>query len=513
MNILDKFRSLLVIDILPEKNLRDFNRLRPGGIVVRRRCTQNPKHLKALIAAHQKKSVVPLLVAANFEYGVANDVRGARAFFPGLMALAAATRGSGMALARAQARTIAREARSLGVNTLFGPVIDIAGSRYSSDGTRLFSNRVPRVAEFASAYVRGVQAGGLCAVSKHFPSSTFKSVDSHIDLPVGNHTVKDLSKASFVTFKRAIAGGSGAVMVCHSAYPKISRGIVPSTMSPQIIGLLKKHLKFKGFTITDNMGMGAVARHYSVPQALLNPIRAGVDLVLIGTDSLNQKVFDQCGNAPEKDPELRHAVEAAFQRMAWFRKKWKMGKAWGNTRILENQSLKMAEKIAERSITVIRDPHRLLPVTPDRYESILIISPQAKDGFHVALRSNFGYLAVEIKKRFLESDLVFHADSPPKREIRKILLAAEKARLVVLELHEEPGIHGISPGKMALARAVLKAHGKKTVIAGMESPVILNNLPRAGAAVFSFSAMPVSQIALARAVCGTLKPLGKNPIA
>lgn len=89
-SVADKFHRLLVVDIHPEEALDAFEAMQPGGIVVRRRHTRNPAQVRELIRLHQQRSGVPLLVAGNFEWGVANDVRCCRSFFPGVLALAAA---------------------------------------------------------------------------------------------------------------------------------------------------------------------------------------------------------------------------------------------------------------------------------------------------------------------------------------------------------------------------------------------------------------------------------------
>jgi beta-N-acetylhexosaminidase len=513
MNIYEKFRSLIVIDILSEKELKNLSWIKPGGIVVRRRVTRNPGQVKQLIKEHQKRSNVPLLVAANFEWGVANDIKQCRSLFPGMMALAAACGKRNWHLVYSQARTIAQEARSLGVNTLFGPVIDVITKYHLSDtGTRSFSSRPGVVAKFAQAYVRGTQAGGLCAVSKHFPGYGITNIDSHIDLAVCYQTLKDLSRTGFTSFKSAILAGTGAIMVCHPAYPRITGKRMPSTLSAPMVSLIYNTLKFRGFTITDNMHMGAIKNHFSPQEALTGPLKAGIDLVLVGNDALSKKAFDKCDTIISNSPMLQLAIERSFNRMRRFRSQWRMGMTLGNTKALERKSILLSEKIASRSITLIRDPRKLLPVTESRYARILVATPQAKDGFHVALRSNFGHFAMEIKNGFMESDLVFFSDAPDKKEISQILSRAQAVDLIVLGVHEEPGIHGMSKGKLDLIKQCLKKFAHKTVIGGMVSPFILDRFPKTGTALFSYSAMPVSQVALARAILGKIEAAGINPV-
>jgi beta-N-acetylhexosaminidase len=184
------------------------------------------------------------------------------------MALAAACDGDDLRLATRQARAIAREAAALGVNTVFGPVLDPVPPACASDsGTRSFSGNRRQLAAYADAYIRGLQAGGVCAVAKHFPGA-HAAVDAHLDLATVNLDLRQLRRRSLVPFVAAIGAGVAGVMVQHNAYPQVTGDRLPATMSPAIYDLLRRRLGFEGFIITDNMSMGAVARHFAPEEAL-----------------------------------------------------------------------------------------------------------------------------------------------------------------------------------------------------------------------------------------------------
>ncbi len=506
MNTLDQFRSLLVCDIFPEGSLQEMRRIRPGGVVVRRRNTTDPARLKKLIREHQRMSAVPLLVAGNFEWGVANDLKSCSSFFPGVMALAAACSRGGLRLARQQGRAIAREARSLGVNTLFGPVIDVSsGKGLHRIMTRLFSEKPSEVAAFGEAYIRGVQEGGLCATAKHYPGAGDATVDSHLSLPVCSQTLRDLLRTGLVPMRRAIAAGTGSIMVRHAAFPRITGEKTPCTLSSRMIDILREKLGFEGFTITDNMAMGAIARNASPVRALLGPIAAGIDLVLAGNEMLTPRTLRGCEREIRRDKALQGQIGTAFERMKKHRVKWRMRSARGSHRVTEGESIRLAQKITDRSVTVVRDPRGLLPINRERYARILVVSAQVADGFHVALRSNFGQFAMALKERCPEADLVFTAEVPSADDQKRVFSLAKQADAIVLALQREPGLGDLDPASIRMHKKVLRRFGPKTVIAGMTSSGILERLPRSGAAVFAYSSMPMSQRALAEAIVGAGK--------
>lgn len=504
-----KFRSLLVVDIHPEEQLEAFAAMQPGGIVVRRRHTRDPAQVRELICRHQALAEFPLMVAGNFEWGVANDVRGCRSFFPGVLALAAAC-GDDLSLAQAQAEAIGREARSLGVNTVFGPAIDVIQGESTEVGTRGFSRDPGRVAAYADRYIRGLQAGGVAAVGKHFPGGGAGKVDSHLGLPVLKETWGDLQRCNLKPFIAAIAAGVGGLMTSHNAYPAINGDRCPGTMSARLAQLLRTELGFEGFLITDNMGMGATAKHFPPSELLLGPLRGGHDLVLVRSEIVNPRLLAECGELIRQEPALQERIEVAFDRMTGIRRRWRMGMSTGRHAHLVEASRVLGEEISRKAIAVLRDPAHLLPLSEQRYGRILIVSPQVRDGFHIALPSNFGYLAMELKRHILEAELVFPADSPSAEEQAAILAKAKQAQVVVLEMHDEQSLTGLAAGQIQLCRRLMRSCGDKLVIAGLYSPQFLERLPPIGAAVFAFSAMPASQVALARVLLGTCKAGGKS---
>jgi beta-N-acetylhexosaminidase len=480
-----KFRSLLVVDIHPEEQLEAFAAMQPGGIVVRRRHTRDPAQVRELICRHQALAELPLLVAGNFEWGVANDVRGCRSFFPGVLALAAAC-GDDLSLAQAQAEAIGREARSLGINAVFGPAIDVIQGESTEVGTRGFSRDPGRVAAYADRYIRGLQAGGVAAVGKHFPGGGAGKVDSHLGLPVLKETWEDLQRCNLKPFIAAIAAGVGGLMTSHNAYPAINGDRCPGTMSARLAQLLRTELGFEGFLITDNMGMGATAKHFPPSELLLGPLRGGHDLVLVRSEIVNPRLLAECGEIIRQEPALQERIEVAFDRMTGIRRRWRMGMSTGSHARFEEASRVLGEEISRKAIAVLRDPAHLL-----------------RDGFHIALPSNFGYLAMELKRHILEAELVFPADSPSAEEQAAILAKAKQVQVVVLEMHDEQSLTGLAAGQIQLCRRLMRSCGDKLVIAGLYSPQFLERLPPIGAAVFAFSAMPASQVALARVLLGT----------
>src|SRR5690606_17176462 len=138
-------------------------------------------------------------------------------------------------------------------------------------------------------------------VIKHFPGHGDTSVDSHLDLPIIRKSLHELEQLELIPFKRAISEGADVVMVAHILLPQLDDQF-PASMSEKIITeLLRNQLGFQGVVITDDLTMQAITKHYSIPEATIQSIQAGNDLILIAHD------YDKIFASIER---LKRAVES-----------------------------------------------------------------------------------------------------------------------------------------------------------------------------------------------------------
>src|SRR5260370_4473178 len=129
----------------------------------------------------EAKSRWPLLVGADFERGTAMRLDEG-ASFTTEMAVAA---GGDSKDAYTMGKITALEARAVGVQWVYAPDADVNNNPGNPIiNTRSFGEDPARVAEFVSAFVRGVEENGALATAKHFPGHGATAPASHIDLPV-----------------------------------------------------------------------------------------------------------------------------------------------------------------------------------------------------------------------------------------------------------------------------------------------------------------------------------------
>ena len=142
------------------------------------------------------------------------------------------------------ASKIANDAKRMGVNWDFAPVVDVNTNPSNPIiGNRSFGSDVHNVIRKGLAYSNGLQDNGVLAAIKHFPGHGDTDKDSHMDLPVVKHNIDRLNNTELAPFKALMDKNVGGVMVAHLYVPALeSKSGIPASVSYSIItDLLKKN--------------------------------------------------------------------------------------------------------------------------------------------------------------------------------------------------------------------------------------------------------------------------------
>ena len=232
----------------------------------------------------QERAALPLLIAQDMEFGAGMRVTGGTAF-PNPMALGA-TRSP--ALAYHMGRAVAEEARALGVHQNYAPVADVNNNPLNPIiNVRSFGEDPALVAAMTTAYVRGLQDGGVLATVKHFPGHGDTETDSHAALPTLPFDRDRLDAVELVPFRAAIDEGVMSVMTGHLALPRLDPAH-PATLSRRIVtGLLREELGFQGLVVTDGLDMRGIREGRSAGAVAVEALEAGADQLVLTRDEEN----------------------------------------------------------------------------------------------------------------------------------------------------------------------------------------------------------------------------------
>lgn len=267
-----------------------------GGIVYFAKNLESQDQVKEMIDNSQKYSSIGLFVATDEEGGVVNrlmDTVGTT--YIGSMYY---YKDDGDETAYENTYTIANDMSALGFNLDFAPVADVWSNPDNTViGERAYSDDYAQAAELVGNAVKGFNDGGVMCTLKHFPGHGDTAEDSHYSSAYAHRTKEEIMADEMQPFRSGIEAGAEFVMVGHLIVPDIDE--VPATLSYKIAtGILRDELKFEGVAITDSFEMESIADNYSVDDAVVMSVKAGMDMILQPKDmasavnSIEQAVAD-----------------------------------------------------------------------------------------------------------------------------------------------------------------------------------------------------------------------------
>ena len=283
MSDADKVGQLLMIGI-HGKTLNDdakfmLNEYRVGGIILFDRNMESKDQVKSLITDINKTGksagLTPLFIGIDQEGGAVARMEDQLIKVPPAEELGKEPIEQAVSLAKQSGM----ELKDLGFNINFAPVADL-GLTYG----RSFSTNPDDVVRYASAVGKAYDEAGLWYSYKHFPGIGKTDVDLHADtsvVPVSKETLLNEDTKVFVDLIKQSKPNTYAIMVSHAMYPQIDADH-PSSLSKAIItDWLRKDMGYNGVVVTDDMDMGALAKHYTFGDMAVQSILAGSDILLV----------------------------------------------------------------------------------------------------------------------------------------------------------------------------------------------------------------------------------------
>jgi beta-N-acetylhexosaminidase len=492
-----------------------------GGVIM---SVGTPTEVAVKLNDLQGHAQVPLLVAADLETGAGFRMSGAvhtpgninlggATNFPTLMAVGAT--GSPR-LAYQMGRVTALEARAVGIHVPFAPVLDVNNNPDNPIiNVRAFGENPEDVSRMGAAFVAGIQDHGAIATGKHFPGHGDTDVDSHIALPVIRHDRARMDSVELRPFKAAIDAGMGAIMTAHISVPGLNGGgSEPATLSSSVLqDLLREDLGFDGLIFTDAMDMSAIARGRTSAEAAVRAVEAGADVILMPASVPG--AIDGIVEAVEEGRIPESRIDRSVRRI--LRTKASLG--LDTLRTVPIEGLKqvvgvpahteLAEQVAERSITVLKNDRGLLPLAGTRSARVLSVTYRRSNdllagrSFDAQLRSVYPRLST------FELD---RGSSPDRYD--DLWDRVDQYALVVVSTYVTAVSYQGSvavPEELSSFIRRLGEAGVPHVVVSFGNPYLIRDFPSAQSYVLAWSGSQVSQRAAGRALFGSFRISGRVP--
>ena len=482
--------------------------LQVGGIII---SVGSPFDIAAKLNTLQRRSRLPLLISADLEWGAAMRVVGATGF-PTIMA-------AGATGDERDAYTIGRiaalEGRAVGIHVNFAPDADVNNNPLNPIiNTRSFGEDPRAVARLVRAYVRGLQDNGMLATLKHFPGHGDTETDSHIGLPVIRVDYGRLDTLELVPFRAGIDAGAEVVMSSHIAFPALTGGDDPGTLSPAVLtGLLRDSLKFHGLVVTDALDMGAIVTKYGAGEATVRAFLAGSDLLLMPADpdsGINAMVAAVANGriTPQRlDASVRRVLEIK-QRLGLFQRRTvPLDSIMGIVGSKADQDL--ANDLASRALTLVRDTAGTLARLRATRSRITLVA------YGDELNSFVGQRIVEALQKGGDTVTFFRLwpmSGPQSYDSARAAIA--RAPTVVFAANVRPiSGRGTIALPDSLARLIMATDSAKpTVLVSLGSPYLLSQAPTVKSYLVAWSGVRSAERAVSRALLGWAPIGGKLPI-
>lgn len=181
---------------------------------------------------------------------------------------------------------VAQELKDLNILVNFAPVADVAEEGEDNYFFRRFGPGIELISNYSSAYMRGLQDGGVYACGKHFPGHGNVMVDSHVEMPVFDYSAAQMDSIYLVPFQRLIDDGVALMMMGHHCISSIEEDTPMSVSKRCVTDLLKNKMGFDGIVVTDALRMGGVANGRTPVEVMVAAYRAGVDMLLMPAEPI-----------------------------------------------------------------------------------------------------------------------------------------------------------------------------------------------------------------------------------
>lgn len=503
-----------------------------------------PLEVAAVANQLQRDSELPLLIAADFERGLASRVSGVPAF-PDAMAFGAI---GNPADAEKFGAITAEESRAIGIHWNLFPVADVNSNPQNPIiNTRSFGEDPTQVGNLVAAFIKGSREHGMLTTAKHFPGHGDTGTDSHLGVARVEGDLAHIQNIELPPFKKAVDAGVDSVMVAHLAVPALEPDAnMVATISSRIIeGALRGKLGFKGVVVTDALDMRGLTSLYPptlnspMAKAAVDAVKAGNDVILWPTDldgAFNGIVAAvRRGEIPESriDESVRKILE--MKASVGLYKNRSVDLAQVPYLVSKPEDMQFAQQVADRAVTLVRDNHQVLPLATLRasaseneiFNTAAPPSPQVVVIILTdSIRSSEGRTFENALRTRRADATVFYVDNSVAAALTpEIVRAVQPAGKVVVAAYIVPvpakqvmvngklvNSVGLEQSTGELLRQVLDAAAPRTAIVSLGSPYVAQSFPNVQTYLCTYSNATTSELSAIKVLFGELQPQGKLPV-
>ncbi len=511
----EKIGQLIMVDAHPQKDkkhwewvgtlVRDY---KVGGVIFFK---SNPKQLALMNNFLQEKARIPLLTSIDAEWGLAMRMDSVLSF-PVQMTLGAVNDDE---LIYQMGRAIARHLKRLGMQINFAPDLDVNNNPLNPViNVRSFGDDKKMVVQKAERYMKGMQDEHVLAVGKHFPGHGDTQTDSHHDLPYLGFSRKRLDSLELYPFKQMIKEGIGGMMVAHLDVPALDPvNKRPTTLSHEVVtGLLRNEMGFEGVIFTDALNMKGATKYFKPGEVALKALLAGNDILLYPEEIpwaiqyIKEAVYDSVLCPDELDEHVRRVLKLKY--WAGLNNCTYVDTTNIYNDLNSNEDKLLIRKLVEKSLTVLKNENKILPLTSlDTLKiAYLNFEPKKSETFYETL------------SLYAPVDSINFPSKPTPVQFKKITDTLKNYNLIITSLHQSNRYSfrtfNFSNESLDFLKELDKQN-KKVILSVFASPYslrVIPDVPSTVGVILGYESNPVTMEMMAQLIFGSIESSGKLPV-
>ena len=301
-------------------------------------------------------------------------------------------------------------------------------------------------------------------------------------------------------------------MTAHIVMPALNGGSneLPATLSPRILrDLLRHKMQFNGVIVSDALDMHAMEQGSGYVAETMAAVAAGIDLLLFNHDlSRVEPAYSNLVQAARRELLSADEIHASARRILAL-------KSWINRQSQEplsvigcKEHLQLAREVARKSVTLVRDTVRQLPLRVAPNERIAVAIPRPEDLTPADTSSYVKPVLADALRRFHPRvDEFSFGMSPAREEIGALCEQLAKYEVVILGTINATA----HPGQAELVKKLIK-QGTRVITVALRMPYDLAAYPAATTYICTYSILPPAMEALAEALFGQIPFAGILPV-
>lgn len=255
-------------------------------------------------------------------------------------------------------QALGEETRGMGCDILLGPCVNIVRYPLGGRNFETYSEDPYLAGKTAVAYIKGVQSRGVGTSLKHYALNNYEIERFRASTRVDERTMREIYLPAF---EMAVKEADPWTVMC--SYNRIN-GVYASENAYLLRTILKEEWGYEGAVISD---WGAV-------HSIFESIKNGLDLEMPGPAKYHKLLHETAQNWQIDEEVVNDSLRRMLRLISRTgRMGGKMQKGAVNT--AGHQSL--ARKLAEESITLLKNENGVLPLNLKPGQTLAVIGPNA----------------------------------------------------------------------------------------------------------------------------------------